>query len=84
MRNFALIALAGLGLASCTEQPQTNWTNDCERYHSVNDREYSECMKRVEEGRTFDDEDGTVKIDPNSSSTDRQTFDEVGKVDFGD
>ena len=45
MRNFALIALAGLGLASCTEQPTTSWTNDCEQHHSIYGREYSECVR---------------------------------------
>ncbi len=50
MRNILLMSVSVIGmslaLSSCNKVVNPNWSNDCEKYSSIDPREYSQCLAR--------------------------------------
>lgn len=69
-------------LAGCESHHASDWSNNCEANYSLNSRELSECMAKVERGARAEIEPGTIGID--SGNTTRKTYDQIGKGGAGD
>lgn len=84
--TFTLSALASLtsltALVGCESHHASDWSNNCEANYSLNSRELSECLAKVERGAPAEIEAGTVGID--SGNTTRKTYDQIGKGGAGD
>lgn len=80
--TLSMASVASLLLLVGCESRQGDWSNNCEAHFSLNKREMSDCLSKVEKAANAEIEPGTISIDPNN--TDRQTYDEIGKGGAGD
>ncbi|MGN6670365.1 MAG: hypothetical protein ACTHJ4_02350 [Candidatus Nucleicultricaceae bacterium] len=77
----SLMIVASLGalvVAGCTSNPtstcdrstpNTPWSDNCEKHHSVISQDYEACMARVKKGKQHSDVAGKIYIDPKGSET---------------
>ena len=70
MYKIYLSVASVLALSSCKNIPDSNWSNDCEKYSSYDSREKDQCLKRVAT------QTSTVNVDPENQ-------DRAGEQDLG-